>query len=299
MRYLVFLSLFVALVPSLLATAQDNAPPEPVPANGMVILVTDYGADSVYVGAIKGAIYSTFPNAKVDAITNSVPEFDVLAGAFCLAEACPTYPPGTTFCCVVDPGVGTERRVVVLRTKSGHLFVAPDNGLLTLVADKLGVAALFEGNNRALWRATIPSNTFHGRDIFGPLAANLASGVPIEKVGEPLASMVRLDIPVSAVDNGKTTGVVIRVDSYGNMITNIPQENVAALGVNEGDKLQVTLGKAEFVVPFVATYGSVEKGTRLALIQSAGYLEFAVNLGNLANEIGEGLHAAVVVQKAP
>jgi len=279
------------------AFAQDAAP-EPVPPNGMVILLTDYGMDSVYVGAIKGAIYATFPNARVDAITNSVPEFDVLAGAFCLAEAAPNFPAGTVFCCVVDPGVGTERRVVVLRTKSGHIFVAPDNGLLTLVADKLGIASSFEGNNRALWRDTIPSNTFHGRDIFGPLAANLASGVPIEKVGEPLAEIVRLDIPKSEVVEGKVSGVVIRVDSYGNIITNIPQEHLTTLGVNQNDLLKITLGKTEFTAPLVATYGAVEKGARLAVVQSAGYLEFAVNLGNLANETGEGLYAPVTVQKA-
>lgn len=295
----ILITLGLLLAAFSLETMAQDAPSEPVPPNGLIILLTDYGGDSVYVGAIKGAIYATFPQARIDAITNSVPEFDVLAGAFCLAEAAPNYPPGTTFCCVVDPGVGTERRVVVLRTKSNHVFVAPDNGLLTLVADKLGVAALYEGNNRALWRETIPSNTFHGRDIFGPLAANLASGLPVEKVGEPLGDIVRLDIPKSVVDAGKVSGVVIRVDAYGNIITNIPQENIAALGIVENDKLQVTLGKAEFTAPFVATYGAVEKGSRLALIQSAGYLELAVNLGSLAKETGEGLYTPVVVQKAP
>lgn len=294
-----FMPIFLTSLLLACTCGAEQAPtPETVQANGLVVLLTDYGADSVYVGAIKGAIYAKSPGVRVDSITNSVPEFDILAGAFCLAEACGLYPRGVTFCCVVDPGVGTERRVLVMQTQSGHFFVAPDNGLLTLVADKLGVAAVYEGTNRALWREPAPSRTFHGRDVFGPIAASLAGGTPIGQVGKPISDFVRLDIPRSTVEGNAASGVVIRVDAYGNLITNVPEEHLATLGVKQGDLLEIAVGNVRFSAPFVATYGDVEKGRRLALIQSAGYLELAVNLGSLAAAIGEGVYAPVVVRKA-
>lgn len=150
--------------------------------NGMVILLTDYGADSIYVGVLKGAIYSRFPQAKVDSISHSVAPFDVVAGAYMLAEACKEFPAGTVFCCIVDPGVGTARKGIALETNTGQVFVGPDNGLMGLVAERDGVKQVRETSNKALWRAGVTSTTFHGRDIFGPVAAALASGVPIEEL---------------------------------------------------------------------------------------------------------------------
>ncbi|HNR33305.1 MAG TPA: SAM-dependent chlorinase/fluorinase, partial [Candidatus Hydrogenedentes bacterium] len=159
-------------VPALLALATGvMAFGAPV---GRVVLCTDYGVDSVYVGILKGVIYDKFPDARVDSLTNAIPPFDIEAGARILAEGCAVYPPGTVFCCVVDPGVGTSRKGVVLETDTGQVFVAPDNGLLTLVAERDGVRALHEIANAAIWREGALSSTFHGRDIFGPVAATIA-----------------------------------------------------------------------------------------------------------------------------
>lgn len=265
--------------------------------NGLVVLLTDYGADSVYVGMLKGAVYSTNVELKTDSITNSVPAFDIAAGAWMLAEACGAFPEGTVFCCVVDPGVGTERKCVVLETGNGQWFVAPDNGLLTAVAERDGVRALRECTNKALFFAKGASTTFHGRDIFGPVAAALASGTPPAEVGPELASMTRLELPGSRVDNGTAFGEVIRRDPYGNLVTSIRREDLAALGLRYGDGVDVTIGDANYTAPFVRTYGSVPPGDRLVLVQSSGFVECAVNMNSLADIIAEGLHAEVRLSK--
>ncbi len=268
-----------------------------VAPNGLIILLTDYGADSIYVGALKGAIYAKFPQARIDSITNAVPPFDIATGAFMLMETNQSFPPGTTFCCVVDPGVGSERRCVVLETESGHLFVSPDNGLLSLTAQRFGIVELRECTNRALWRGGKLSHTFHGRDIFGPVAAALARGVPIAKAGPKIDALKKLDLGKSHVEDGSVHGTVMRVDAYGNLITNIAYQDLSRLGLRKDDVVDVMIGKTRFQAPLKETYSEVEEGERLGLIQSLGYLEFAVNMRSLAKEIQEGLHAPVTVRK--
>ena len=268
-----------------------------VTPNGLVVLHTDYGADSVYVGAIKGAMYAQWPGVRIDAITNSVPAFDVVAGAYLLLEACREFPAGTTFCCVVDPGVGTARKGIALETRSGHLFVGPDNGLLSLVADRLGVAMVRELSNRSLWRPGEVSHTFQGRDIFGPVAAALARGTPLEEAGPELKEFARLKIEPVRLEAGKLTGEVVRTDTYGNFVTNITEEDVARLGLAQGDSARVTIGKAAFTAPFKTTYGDVPEGKPVLVIQSSGFLECALNMGNLAQSLGTGAHAKVVLEK--
>lgn len=268
-------------------------------AGGMVMLLTDYGADSIYVGVLKGAIYKKCPEAKVDSLTHSVPPFDIAAGACLLAEACREFPADTIFCCVVDPGVGTERKAIVLETERGQRFVAPDNGLLTMVAERDGVRQIREASNRDLWRAGVQSSTFHGRDLFGPVAGALACGASLDEAGPPLTEMVRLDLPAARIEDGVVRGRVIRVDIYGNIISNIRMDDLEALGVRRGDRLEVEIGKARFEAPLVNTYADVPQGEKLALVQSLGLIEFAVNLGNLAETLDEGLHAPVAVRKTP
>lgn len=265
--------------------------------NGRVILLTDYGADSVYVGILKGVIYSHYPQARVDSITNSIPPFDVLSGAYVLAEACGVFPKGTVFCCVVDPGVGTSRKCIALKTNKGHLFVGPDNGLLSLVAEQEGIADVRECTNKTLWRDQYPSHTFQGRDIFGPVAAALASGVPLTNVGPKLDRLVALEVPRSRIEDDTVHGVVIRADTYGNLITNIRAKDLQTLGLRVGDSLQVTVGQASYAAPWVATYADVPEGKRLVLIQSAGFVECATNLRSLVEELGEGLRAPVTITK--
>ncbi|MBN2311669.1 MAG: SAM-dependent chlorinase/fluorinase [Candidatus Hydrogenedentes bacterium] len=280
------------------APAAVGEAPATVEANGLAILLTDYGADSIYVGMLKGAMYSTWLGARIDAITNSVPPFDIVTGAYVLAEACGAYPPGTTFCCVVDPGVGTARKCIVLRTKAGHTFVAPDNGLLTAVAERYGVAAVRECTNESLFYGKGSSSTFHGRDIFGPVAAALACGVRFEDVGPALERLVRLDLPRARIEGGVAHGAVVRADDYGNLVTNLTAAQLGELGIARGDRVAVTIGDAAFTAPYVHTYGSVGEGERLVLLQSSGFVECAINLGSLAEAVGAGPGADVALRKA-
>lgn len=279
---------------ALLLTASAWAGATP---NGLVILLTDYGVDSIYVGALKGAIYAKFPQARIDTITNSVPAFDVVTGAFMLVEACREFPEGTTFCCVVDPGVGTPRKCVALKTESGQVFVGPDNGLLSLVGRKYGTVEVRECTNQALWREGKISHTFHGRDIFGPVAASLAGGVPFKDAGPTIDGLTALESTKAEVAAGLIRGTVTYVDGYGNMITNIGYEDLAGAGFKKSDVVEVTIGKAKFDAPLEETYSDVPKGSRLGLVQSLGYLEFAVNMGSLGAEIKEEAHAPVEVRK--
>ncbi len=267
--------------------------------NGLVILLTDYGADSIYVGELKGAIYGKFPEAKVDSISHSIPPFDIVAGAYMLAESCPIFPKGTVFCCIVDPGVGTARKAIALETKAGQFFVGPDNGLLSLVAARDGLAQIREAGNTALWREGVTSTTFHGRDIFGPVAASLAKGVAMKEVGAELTDLVRLDLPPSRVEDRHVTGTVIRADVYGNLVTNIGAANLGTLGIKRGDTLKVKIGGTSYTAPLVSTYADVPEGRRLFVLQSSGMLECAINKGSLAEALGAGLHASVVIERAP
>lgn len=266
--------------------------------NGLIVLLTDYGADSIYVGELKGAIYTKFPAARIDAISNSVPPFDILCGAYMLAEACKEFPAGTTFCCVVDPGVGTARRCIVLQTKSGHLFVGPDNGLLSLSAEELGVATIRTAANTDLWRTGVVSRTFHGRDIFGPVAAAVAQGVSLAEIGPEIKDLVTAPVRRVRVEGDTVYGAVIRSDTYGNLVTNLSPKHLAGLGLNLHDTIEVAIGTKRFTAPWESTYSDVPEGRKVILVQSMGRVECAINMGNLAEELGEGLHAQVTFRKA-
>jgi hypothetical protein len=270
-----------------------------VTPNGLVVLLTDYGADSIYVGTLKGAIYAKSPTVRIETLTNSVPPYDILVGAHLLAEGSKEFPSGTTFCCVVDPGVGTGRKAIVLETKNGQFFVGPDNGLLSLVARRDEIASLREAANKALWRQGPLSHTFQGRDIFGPVAAAVASGVPLSEVGPEIKDIVRLQNEESRIEGGIVHGKVVRTDDYGNIVTNIAAEDLERIGLKPNDTAEIMIGKARFVAPRKSTYSDVPKGERVLLVQSSGLVECAINLGTLAGAIGEGVHADVTVKKAP
>ncbi len=285
------LKLFLVLVSTAVSAAA--AP------NGMVMLLTDYGADSIYVGVLKGAIYTKFPSAKVDSISHSIPPYDIVEGAYLLLESCKEFPKGTVFCCIVDPGVGTPRKGIALETAAGQYFVGPDNGLLSLVAERDGVKQIRETVNKELWRSGVTSSTFHGRDIFGPVAAAVASGTPLDVIGPEVQELTKLDVVRSRVENGLASGRVIRADVYGNLVTNITASDLESLGIKRGDGVEVTMGGTKFTAPFVSTYGDVPKGEKLVCLQSSGMVECAINLGSLAETLGAGLHASVTVRRQP
>lgn len=247
----------------------------------IITLLTDFGHQDPYVAAMKGVILSLNPDAVLVDVTHAVPPQDIIAGAFLLGEAAPYFPPGTIHLAVVDPGVGTSRRG--LAAKAGDQFwVGPDNGLFHLVFHRTTDLDMVSVENRAYFRETL-SNTFHGRDIFAPVAAHLSLGTPLHAFGPPLSDPVALPWPEASFSPEAVRGEIIYVDGFGNLVTNI-----------RGSELLPWLGGSPHVIilgsltlkGLVRTYGDVAQGEFLALIGSHGYLEIACAQGNAARRLG-------------
>ena len=255
---------------------------EPVDSMSVITLTTDFGHDSPYVAALKGVILSINPTATVVDLTHSVPPQDVLAGAVVLADTCGWFPPGTIHLGVVDPGVGTARKIVCL-SGGDHLFVGPDNGLLALAAAAGPPTVAHEVTN-SRFRLPEISRTFHGRDIMAPAAAYLSLGISPDDLGPQLEQFVRLKLPEPAVFPDRIEGEVLLIDSFGNAITNITGGHLARVfgrdGASPGNWV-VAWGPHE-IRGSVGTYGDAEPGTPVALIGSAGRLELAVVQGSAA-----------------
>src|SRR5688572_29785189 len=220
----------------------------------VIALLTDFGTQDHYVGAMKGAILSVCPEAQLVDIVHELPPHDVEAAAFALAAAHPAFPPGTVFLTVVDPGVGSSRRALVLETR-GWRFVAPDNGLLTLILADHPDARLHEVTNTSLFRDEV-SATFHGRDVFGPVAGHLARGLPLEEVGPPARDPVRLSLPpLRRHDGASWEAAVLHVDRFGNLTTNLTRRDLEEiLAVFDGDPAEVVVVVEGAVLPLVRTY---------------------------------------------
>lgn len=243
----------------------------------VITLTTDFG-DSAYVGAMKGAILSIHPEARVVDVTHAVPAHDVVQGALALYAAAPYFPPGTIHVAVVDPGVGTERRPLLVEAEDAA-FVGPDNGILVPAAERLGLKRVRLLENARYWRATV-APTFHGRDLFGPVAAHLDRGARFDDVGHVVDDHVRLDFGrPRPLPEGGAEGVVLAVDSFGNAITNLP---AVALDARPGDDLAVHAGDARLRVRYARTYGEAPPGETLLLLGSSGFLEVATNRGSAA-----------------
>ncbi len=238
-----------------------------------ITLLTDFGLQDPYVGIMKGAIAQICPEATVIDLTHQIPPQDVAAARFALLSAYPYFPQGTIHTVVVDPGVGTARRAIALRTASGYL-VGPDNGVLLGVMQHHGALEAVTLTNRQYWRNPNPSNTFHGRDIFAPVAAHLAAGVDFAALGMalPLDTLIRLDLPSpEQPSDGSLIGQIQAIDRFGNLITTIPATAVCPAST-------VILG--DLTISLATTYGAGAVGSLLALIGSHGWLEVAVNGGS-------------------
>lgn len=254
--------------------------------SGLLVLLTDFGERDHYAAAAKGAAYRANPLVRIEAITHEIAPFDVWEGAVTLALAAKEFPPGTVFVAVVDPGVGTKRRAIAARTEAGHFYVAPDNGLLTFVIRRDGLADARDISDfQPLGHR--PSRTFQGRDLFAPTGALLAGGAPLGRMGLRLkpSELVMLPVVEPTLDAGRLKGSVLRVDRYGNVVTNLPAELVAQAGLKRGDRLEARVGQATVQATLASTYGDVPEGQALALIDSIGNLELAINLGHLAQRL--------------
>lgn len=244
----------------------------------IITLLTDFGLRDAYVGAMKGVILSIAPRVTLVDLSHHIPPQDVTAGAFVLGSAWQFFPEGTIHLAVVDPGVGSGRRAIAVATQ-GHVFVAPDNGLLSLA---LGEEAPFEAvalTNPRYWRTPSPSRTFHGRDIFAPAAAHLAQGIPLPTLGEPIVEIARLPWPKPIrLAEGGLRGEIVYLDHFGNAVTNLPEALVEPY--REG---WFCAGPFR-LRGLVNTYAEVARGVPLALIGSHGFLEFAIREGSAAQE---------------
>lgn len=241
-------------------------------------LTTDFGTRDAYVAAMKGVILGIAREARLVDVTHHISPQDVMEAAFVMRGAVPFFPPGTIHLVVVDPGVGTDRRAVAVR-HGDRWFVGPDNGLFPLVLGDEPPDAVVSLDDPAYWRTDAPSATFHGRDIFAPVAAHLAAGVPLEALGSPVETLEPLRWALPITDRQGIQGWVVHVDHFGNCVTNIPQTLLAE--TQDGRPLKCYTGSAVLhdVHP---TYGAVAQGEPLLLTGSSGFLEIAVNSGNAA-----------------
>lgn len=239
-------------------------------ASGVVALLTDYGLRDSYVGILKGAILSVAPEARIVDLTHEIPPQDIREASRVLAAAVPYFPAGTIFVSVVDPGVGSDRAVAGVEW-GGHLFLAPDNGLLGILARPDRMVHVTASK---YFRHPV-SDTFHGRDIFAPVAGHLVRGVDLGRFGPPLKSLQESDLPALRPAAGRgVQGEVVAIDRFGNVITNIPGE-----AISDGPGLRITVGRRT-LRKLSRTYADVRKGDLLALVGSTGHLEISVNQGS-------------------
>ncbi|MEM8721938.1 MAG: SAM-dependent chlorinase/fluorinase [Cyanobacteria bacterium P01_G01_bin.39] len=251
----------------------------------LITLLTDFGDRDVYVGVMKGVIAQIAPQSQVIDLTHQIPPQNLLAARFALLNAYPYFPQDAIHVAVVDPGVGSQRRGIALKLNRGYL-VCPDNGLCSGILDSAisfagtrSVIAAVELTNECYWRLPNPSNTFHGRDIFAPVAAHLANGVSFKELGQAieLESLVRLDLPSLEVNQSEIRGYIQDIDGFGNLITNIPGDLVTHKSWQIIIKnIEINSGK---------TYSNVIEGEVVSLIGSHGWVEIAINGGDAARQL--------------
>jgi S-adenosylmethionine hydrolase len=246
----------------------------------MITLTTDFGLKDPYVAEMKAVILGICPNAVIVDITHEIAKFNIRMGAYVLASAVPYFPEGAIHVAVVDPGVGTRRRPIVIQTKQSF-FVGPDNGLLVLAAEKQGIMRIHELTNPRFMLPKV-SHTFHGRDIFAPAAAHLMSGVKPEEFGPKIRKPVQPEFAKVAQRNGVLVGEVLHVDGFGNIITNINAKEMARSRLK--DAVSVELPSCKLKLKLCEAYGETKPREPLALIGSHGFLEIALNQGNAAKK---------------
>lgn len=254
------------------------------PATGVVAMLTDYGSRDHYVGVISGAVLRANPNARIVTLTHEVTPFNVAEGAYLANEIGRELPPGAVLLGIVDPGVGTARAPVAIRAKNGLVLVGPDNGLFDPLLEACGGGEAFRIENPALIRAGEHSSTFHGRDLFAPIAGYLSAGGAIERVGSRMSGWERLAVPQPVRDGDLLRGAVAHVDVYGNVQANIPADWLGE--ITEGARLKVRVGKRVEQIPWRKTYASANVGELLALKNAAGKIELAINRGSAAVRLG-------------
>jgi S-adenosylmethionine hydrolase len=295
-------AVLLTLLLALPGTAQSSMAAEtPVnPASHTIVFMTDFGVADDSVAICKAVMLRVDPSLRIMDITHQVTPYSILDGARFLAGTTPYYGQGTIFVAVIDPGVGSSRKAIVAKSKLGQYFVVPDNGLLTLVADRDGIAEAREITNPEWMIGSRLSSTFHGRDIFAPVGAHLARGDDWTQVGPVVAKLVRLNLKPAKLEAAGLSGEVIATDGpYGNLITNIDSDQFAQLGYRLGDRVQFSMAGKTYSMPFVHTFSDVAKAQPLLYIDSRGNLAIAVNQGNAEKILHVTLPAPLLFPRRP
>jgi len=275
---------------------------------GVLVYMTDFGVRDGAVSTMKGIAVSVDPGLRIYDLTHEVPNYNIWEGAYRLMQTSPYWPAGTVFVCVVDPGVGTERGSIVMKTESGHYFVSPDNGLLTLVADRLGVREVREIDERVnRLPGSEESYTFYGRDVYSYTGARLASRkISFEEVGPALnQDIVRIPYQKPEVMGSTLLGNIPVLDvQYGNVWTNIDKKTFDTLNVSTDEELLVRIFRDEDLVyegriPYENTFGNVEESMPLVYLNEMLNVSFALNMDSFAEsyEIGSGPEWSVQITK--
>ncbi len=255
----------------------------------VIALLSDFGTADGYAGIMHGVILRINPSAVIVDVCHDIPPQDVHAAAFVLSTVYPYFPANTIYVVVVDPGVGSQRRALAVRTPHGT-FVAPDNGVLSYVFAREPIDEMVHLTNAQYWLSPL-SNTFHGRDLFAPVAAHLSLGVPLDEFGPAIQDPVRLPVPEAVVHrDGTICGQVQHIDRFGNLITNIPQ------GLLPTDQIWRVHIMGHEIIGLSRAYAMAADGELVTLIDSSGYLEIAVRNGNAAAMLQASRGTGVIVK---
>lgn len=263
-------------------------------AGPIVTLTTDFGTADYYVGAMKGSVLGICPDAEVVDISHDVLPYDILDGAFTIHQTYRYYPHNSIHIVVVDPGVGSERRPLLVRGDN-HYFIAPDNGVLSLVYPEQEKLTVYHITSTHYFRQPL-SNTFHGRDVFAAVAGWLAKGVEARQMGDEIDDFVKLTVPKAQGQDGKSwKGIVLKIDRFGNVITNISAEDCPALFAESPPPFKLAAGGQE-ITKLAANYAEGAQNEVFALLGSSGLLEIASNRGGAAKILGLKRGAEVSLQ---
>ncbi|MEK7773098.1 MAG: SAM-dependent chlorinase/fluorinase [Deltaproteobacteria bacterium] len=257
----------------------------------IITLTTDFGLKDPYQGAMKGVILGINPYVRIVDITHLISPGNILECAYVLRDACNFFPEGAIHVGVVDPGVGGKRKPILIETDR-HFFIGPDNGIFSLAADKKDIRRVIELKNREYFLKET-GNTFHGRDIFAPVAGHLSLGLDPEEFGEELAGALSIEVPEPEKKGDTITGTIVYIDSFGNLTTDIRKEDILKDGLAVPCEVEV---KGRILGPISKTYGSAGIGEPLALIGGSNFLEIAVNGGSASAVLDAATGVKVTVR---
>ncbi|MEM1575085.1 MAG: SAM-dependent chlorinase/fluorinase [Nitrososphaerota archaeon] len=248
----------------------------------IIALLTDFGYEDPYVSEMKAVILSIERNVKIIDVTHSIPSYNVYIGAFILSLVAPYFPKNTIFVAVVDPTVGLKRKPIIIEAKE-KIFVGPDNGLLTLAAEKIGIKNIYEISEEVLPKRE--TETFHGRDIFSVIAGYIAKGIKPSKLGKKIDKIVKIQEEKALIEKNRIIAKVLYIDKFGNIITNITKKDMDSL-YSSNNIYKVILKGKTMEVPLKKFYSEVPENSPLLVFGGTGFLEISINLGNASKNFG-------------